>query len=132
MVDPRIPNQDLWFAITKSPRGQVLFFDYLTSKSLDFSDPLNKFFERPGDKPDPIWQGDSLLTTWIDITARSNYIDTKSPYKKAMQSPFEGTLFAHGMFFAHEDEDVMPFFGVPGAYKPQFIPPQPKRQWRRP
>ena len=137
LIDPNIPNQTLMFAVTTELDGAGLFFGYLKALkdgSLvgSFDMPLETFFQRPGSDPHSIWKGEDALTTWVDITARAPYLDDPAPYSKAVSAAFEGTLFAHGLFFAHESLDVMPSIHVPGAYKPQFIPGDPKLKWRRP
>ena len=137
LIDPNIPNQTLMFAVTTELNGAGLFFSYLKAMkngSLpgSFDMPLETFFQRPGSDPDSIWKGEDALTTWLDITARAPYLDDPAPYSKAVSAAFEGTLFAHGLFFAHESLDVMPRIHLPGAYKPMFIPGNPKLKWRRP
>ena len=133
LVDGKMPNQSLSFAIAVPPSVVLKLGQTLRAGKFRFNDPLEKLVAQS--TPALLWQGEPQLNHWIDVTARSNHIDEAAPYTRAMATEFKGTLFAHGVFFAHEGASVMPAsiaLAVPGAYKPQFIPKVPLRQWNRP
>lgn len=99
LVDPRIPDQRLRFAITtfnpsssSSPRSWAADSKGSTARFADL------FLQGRGGKgPQDIASGGGTnLVIWISIEAR----------RKPSQDPWEGTFFAHGLFFAHDLEPV--------------------------
>lgn len=133
MLDPAIPDQLLEFAITqgglREERVRQMLNDQTTHK---FDTPLEEFIVTSHTEPENISLGVSLVT-WIDITAYSKNVMEEAPFTKACSETFAGTIFAHGIFFAHDSEDVLPPISIPQARDVQYIPTTPiPSNWRRP
>jgi hypothetical protein len=135
MIDPRLPDQDLHFAITQrnnfEPTLDIMDEYYKNNKHVfGIQDTIEDLFSQISGKrknPREIWHGDNLVL-WLDFMARSNHL---GDIKQANANIFEGAFFVNGIFFAHEPISVMPFLTVLGAYKPQFITSTPKHKWER-
>jgi len=104
MIDPKIPNQNLWFAITQ--------IDAKYKAEKYFSDSLGIRTRRPA----KITAGGDMLT-WFSLTAI-----------RQKNKPFEGTLFTHGIFFAHNEEQLEESYSI----DPLYLPHKPTgAQWHR-
>lgn len=86
LVDPKIPYQNLSFAVTKS--------DLFPAIERDRRSSFAALFEARRSRPADISLGDDLLT-WIAFEAEPTYETQRTGAR------FEGTFFVHGLFFAH-------------------------------
>jgi hypothetical protein len=142
LLDPKIPNQTLKFAITRSA-------DPVYEKSTDKTKTENKwaadlnpseqvfeklFFDPSTGKPLPRKiDGGEDLVTWFSALAKKeeeiSFWDDDDEVK-----PFTGTFFIHGFYFAHEPElDSNPFSGTIDKTAPTLrLPPTPHRWTRYP
>jgi len=82
------------------------------------------------------WQvGDRRDAYWRDVYPESGITDPKIEHTiEYYAAEWTGTFFAHGIFFPHNDESVMPtkLRLVPGIKKMQYLPSFPTTmQWRR-
>jgi len=135
MIDPRMPDQDLSFAVTRrkgfEPSKDIMAEYHQNNKHVfGIQDTLKDLFEQfsgKKKKPRSIWNGDKLVL-WLDFLARSEHL---TDVEKANSNPFECSFFVNGIFFAHEPNSVMPFITVLGAYKPQIITAWPNQTWER-
>jgi len=91
-IDPRIPQQRLLFAITSftpTPGAGPKAWSADENGSTAHFEEL--FIKARGSAPLDISSGTGLVV-WISIEAR----------RKPSRDPWQGTFFAHGIFFAHE------------------------------
>lgn len=133
MIDPEVPDQLLEFGISQSGLREERLRKILDDPNgLRFDYPLELMLASPSTEPENISLG-AALSTWIDITAYSEYINEEYPFMASEVFPFKGQLGAHGVFFAHESEDVLPPIEMPGSRKPMYQPGSPlSHRWRRP
>jgi hypothetical protein len=149
LVDPNVGDQSIEFAINQGGKaGQKL--EAAALRKLD-NDPILYLFK----SFDQLWAAATQtpevmlpardLVIWLSITAYSstylmpqlNYHDfpTANHDLNYALPDWAGTLFAHGMFFAHEDITILPkkLRLLPGLTTPQYLPSgyTPKQTWRR-
>lgn len=147
-IDPTLPDQTIEFAIIQ-PAFTTDVEDQLLRK-IDM-DPVMWLFQ----DFDKIWSGiryqpadvlpSSDLVIWMSITAYHPDRNAAGPnyrprpslnpkQKDYVLSPWQGTLFSHGLFFAHEDWDVLPrsLRILPGIFSAQYLRGTPTKVWRRP
>jgi hypothetical protein len=155
ILDPKLPDQSLEFAITmRDPFGSgILGIDIDTDPDGAFGD-LVKILTAWRAKPVEIWDptihtartSEDEVLLWKILTAFSPDFDRKSPEvlktpdkNGALMPAFEGRLFVHGLFCAHDPESVLGTLPR-NAYDAQ-IEPLPKdlkkffkdaQRWRRP
>jgi hypothetical protein len=147
-IDPALPDQTIEFAIIKAQ--STIDIENQVRHRID-KDPVMWLF-RDFDKlwaditPKP--QGllpSTNLVIWMSITASHpdsgaegpNYRRRPSlnPKQKDYElSQWKGTLFSHGLFFAHESWDVLPrsLRILPGLFSAQYLRNTPTQKWRRP
>jgi hypothetical protein len=125
LLDPRIPKQTIQLAITlaKPPKTQGPT-DRWDADACPSERVFEELFITP-ESPSPryIGLGEELLT-WLSISAES------SAAARAGKKKFEGTLFTHGLFFAHNPE---PYLSPSAATVGQELqqPKYAKPTWRR-
>lgn len=128
LLDPRIPNQTIQFAVTLAkPPGQTEPRDRWDADQCPSTSVFEELFINP-EAPSPprdIGQGEDIVT-WLAITVENENADGRQGEK------FQGTVFAHGLFFAHNPELTWrqsPFAGTIGQelQKPKYAKPT----WRR-
>ena len=94
LLDPLIPTQTIHFAITmpKPPKGKPQ--ERWDAEHVVTTEKFEElFFDTAAEQPRDISGGKRVLT-WISIKAT----------KSGSQKPFTGTVFAHGIYFAHNVE----------------------------
>jgi hypothetical protein len=115
LVDPRLPNQNLTFAITCSDRpewGATAF-------------PRNRVFADTFENvrtPVDVSKGCDLVL-WLSFEAFRRDED--------LDRPWHGSFFPQGMYFAHGPEQAPPMAVMGGARGEAENPPA-KPIWRRP
>lgn len=137
MIDPKLPDQDLNFAITLENKYDVSkditsgVYDQSTYswkiQPLNINEPFDALLTRTSGLPRFTQWGDKLVL-WVDVMARSNYA---TDIAKANANPFEGTFFVNGIFFAHESLTLPAQLKLIGAYKPQYYTNTPTKKWDR-
>ena len=99
MIDPRVPNQNLRFAITGAggPNAlpEVPAWDASANPSTANFDDLFTSARSPG-----LVSDGARLVQWFSIEVERDDEDIQR------QPTWEGALFVHGYFFSHEDEDL--------------------------
>jgi hypothetical protein len=148
LIDPAVPDQTLEFAIiqpTYDPSREGLVLDKIDKDPVMWLfDDFYKIWEGHRHTPAMVLPSGDLVV-WISITASHPDRELPAPsYKpnpstdpkadKHLLEEWKGTLFSHGLFFAHEDIDVLPasLRMLPGIYTAQYLPGNPKQQWFRP
>lgn len=130
MIDPAIQDQDLRFAITKTDLITGALSAYPNNGFDDFDALFTQNPWRPNG-PDPINQGADLVH-WYSFTIRRPKVEGPAPFDVPQ---FGGTLFVHGMFFAHESFSVWVASPIPtspkGATQEQYIKTRPAHKWVR-
>lgn len=98
LLDPRIPYQTLQVAITKNSRR----FDSARNALTDLSEMAwNSLFEtQTNPPPEKILDGDDIVL-WYSTEVLSRL---QLPDKPLLVAKSSGTVFLHGIFFAHDDE----------------------------
>jgi hypothetical protein len=112
LLDPRIPVQSIRFAIAKD-----------SPKRTAQANPSNKIFDQifVGEDPAEVDKGTDLVL-WISIDIfRDN---------RMLKKPWEGALFVHGLYFAHDPEPTIGLATLIEGRKP-LLKPKPKRKWVR-
>ena len=99
MIDPRIPAQDLTFAITRDSRAGTP----LAASANPSEWPFTELFTRWRANPAAIKKEGAAITFWISV-------EVNRP-AGAEHSEWGGTLLPHGMFFSHDSE--------PGLFDPE-------------
>jgi hypothetical protein len=154
LIDARIYNQNIEFAIVdgSEPLGDKA--DLLDR--LD-RDPVSFLFRDFSN----VWQDirpvpellmpSANLVIWVTVIAwgpgwngtQIDYeeffggsglpADVERPAPKYYTREWGGTLFAHGLFFPHDDLSDLPLPPrlLPGAKKAQYLPGPPQQTWRR-
>jgi hypothetical protein len=150
IVDPKLPDQSIEFALTLD-----VPFQFSVRRDIDkdpdaafndFSSILAKHRSVPdecGDEFKHKYRNDVLIF-WNVLTAYSSDFDKASPAVKkgggagAIMDAFEGRLFVHGLFCAHDSGSVLGTLPL-NAYDPQYEPMPSKKNfhkhfqnWRRP
>lgn len=120
LLDPRIPQQRLRFAITAfTPLpggGPKAWAADENGSTLKFEE---LFISARGSTPLPIDQGTGLVI-WLSVEAR----------RKPTNDPWQGAFFAHGMFFAHE---ILKFpLSLVGTEAALYMGSGDTQQWWRP
>ena len=123
MVDPQIPDQNLNFAITKDN----LVRQISNAESNDFYGFKDLFISNRK-LPDRIYSG-SNLANWFSIVVNRNH-------PRKIPSTWKGALFAHGLFFAHDNENQFSlidrlWLSAAGVRGEIYIKNKPQRQWIR-
>jgi hypothetical protein len=125
LLDPNLPHQTIQLAIVKS--GHAWIADTVRFAFVD------DFLTGKSGKPDPIDAGESL-SWWLSFAVeRPRASDLPNPQPKS----FGGTLFAHGMHFAHNLFEPTQIFGRSGALSSQTIgleahvPSKVAQEWER-
>lgn len=129
LLDPKIPDQSIRFAITTNFNTN-LATDVLSTEKFD-----DLFLKRketapgrvPG-TPDEVKKGaDLVLWFSIEVFRGSEPVN--------VQSPWEGTLFMHGCYFAHDPEPGLlskpGFISASGGTRSGLLKPIPTRTWAR-
>jgi hypothetical protein len=151
IVDPKLPDQSIEFALTfdqpfqfsvrrdidKDPDGAFNDFSSLFTKHRKLPDECWKNFKHSK------FSGDVLIL-WNALTAYSSDFDKASPTVKkgggdsVIMNAFEGRLFVHGLFCAHDSGSALGTLPQ-NAYDPQYEPMPSKKNfhkhflnWRRP
>ncbi len=124
LFDPNLANQSVQFAIVKTENAEL-------AKAVKF-DFVSHF--RAGAKPEPesIVRG-KALTWWLSFAPERTEILSNA----TGPDTFGGTLFAHGVHFAHNIQEPTSLFGPAGAasalstghaaYEPAHVP----QTWER-
>jgi hypothetical protein len=154
LIDGRLPNQSLEFAIINH-MGAGRELERKVLRKID-NDPIlwlfrdfSEVWESVQPRPNVLLPSGNLVI-WMSITAfgpgyhgaglsyREISIGSGAPPDVPRDMAFAlpewgGTLFANGVFFAHEDHDILPtaLKLLPGVGKPQYLPKAPERRWRR-
>jgi hypothetical protein len=148
LIDPAVPDQTVEFAIiqpTYDPSREEIVLDRIDKDPVMYLfDDFHKIWENHSYKPAMVLPSGDLVT-WISITASHPDRERSAPsYKpnpskdpkadKHLLEEWKGTLFSHGLFFAHEDVDVLPtsLRALPGTYTAQYLPGNPTQKWLRP
>ncbi|MEO5645715.1 MAG: hypothetical protein ABIQ40_13455 [Bacteroidia bacterium] len=119
LLDFKIPNQTIRFSITKTkPPLQINGKnDQWDAESNPSERNFESLFYNPIDetpKPREIKDGDDLLF-WISFEVHntpmedlsSRIADITVDEETSMANPFQGTVFIHGFYFAHNIEDYL-------------------------
>ncbi|MGW5699898.1 hypothetical protein [Amycolatopsis japonica] len=111
LIDPRIPDQDLTFAVTTDSRHGTPLEASANPSEWPFAD----LFTRWRAEPAPIKKDGAKITFWISVEV--------SRPDGAENREWGGTLLPHGMFFSHEPEPELFDFG---SDVPVIVPIQAK------
>jgi hypothetical protein len=117
LVDTRVPEQNLQFAVTKNDAVEW-------TKERNPSEPdFRSLFTDRRRKPDLIERGGDLVLwmCWEAFRGDGRYVNS---------DPWEGTLFVNGIYFAH-NKDKTPIAATAGGAYREGWNPEPKQQWGR-
>jgi hypothetical protein len=142
LIDPTLPDQTIEFAIIQPSFSAYIEEELLRKIDMDPIMWLFKHFDKIWSDiryaPDVVLPSSDLVI-WMSITAyhRPDYKlrRSRNPKQNKYELPkWQGTLFSHGLFFAHEDWDVLPrsLRVLPGIFSAQYLRGTPKQVWRRP
>jgi hypothetical protein len=138
IIDGKIANQDLKFAIVKRTRARAI--DNRKIEPDEQFDGFERIFTRLSSQPDSIGKvrrmfSDDNIVIYLSFTVSSGLTKPEKMLLKGNEqlASFAGSFFVHGIFFAHESLDVLPFTSkiIPDAFDPQYVPGKPKPVWRR-
>ena len=120
LIDRRIPDQSYRFAITKN-------FNTDLSTEILSTPVFEDLFTAKRALPDALSTDGDDLVLWMSIEVVRD--------KTRTAEPWEGALFIHGMYFAHNPEPdlgskIGALIAAAGLRQPLLKPP-PKRTWRR-
>lgn len=129
MIDPLLAKQSMRFAVGRFDLIPGVEAAYPTN-GFDGFDEL--FVNHPLRKKGPVKIEDGAdLVMWFSFTIeREDVVGQKGP---APLPSFDGTLFVHGVFFAHETLKVttFPSFKPRGSNAKQYLPRRPTHRWVR-
>jgi hypothetical protein len=114
LLDPRIPKQNLMFAVTKNDP------DWAADRNPSGEDFLWQFQGKRA--PDVIEKGDDLVV-WFSFQVFRD--------EAKLKEAWEGTLFINGLYFGH-NIDTTPLAVKAGGGYEEAANPFPVRKWDRP
>jgi hypothetical protein len=114
MIDPRIPKQNLRFAVTRNDP------EWAAEKNPS-EDDFTYMFQGKHNVQD-ISKGDDLVV-WFSFEV---YRDAEK-----LNQPWDGTLFINGLYFGHNQE-TPPLAVTAGGGRDEGANPAPQRIWERP
>jgi hypothetical protein len=121
LLDRRAPDQNYRFAITKN------FNSDLSNEILSAPKFEDLFIAQRGTVPDSFDKDGNDLVIWLSIEVFRD--------RRKLAQPWEGALFVHGMYFAHNPEPgVSTQAGAQaaaGGLRERLLKPKPDRQWKR-
>ncbi len=127
LLDARIPDQTIQMVLANKFQTDT---PDLSFGNADLSKPnFMDLFTQNRPAPQSVVDGGELVT-WFSIEVFRGDVPTDKPW--------EGTVFIHGLYFAHDPEpsfgDEVRFSAISataGTRDPGYKPPNPPQQWRR-
>ena len=123
LLDPEIPKQSIKFAVTKYDKNKDPNEKDVHLKDLSGIRFEDTFIEKEEAKDPKYIEKGADIVLWYSVEVH-----------KEESKNFEGTIFIHGMFFAHDSEQTWAFSSPErfiGETEPTHIPGRPDQQWIR-
>jgi hypothetical protein len=114
LLDERVPDQSIRFAVTKN-------FNHNLESEILSTQKFEDLFISQRAVPDSVKSGADLVL-WYSVEVFRDI--------KQLQQPWEGSLFIHGLYFAHDPEPLS-FTSLAGNLSEKLLKPTPTQKWQR-
>ena len=114
LLDGRVPDQSIRFAVTKN-------FNHDLESEILSTQKFEDLFISKRAVPDSVKSGADLVL-WYSVEVFRDM--------KQLQQPWEGALFIHGLYFAHDPEPKS-FISMASNLSAELLKPAPAQKWQR-